>query len=95
MRTRFHIATIAVGAALFYGLSSFVATRLPGDLSWYHYPIVFPVQAALWFGKGGEDMNAFAADVTWAAECLVAGLLLDLLVLAVLRLTRRDSPPSG
>jgi hypothetical protein len=85
VKTKWHLATIGIGAALWYLLSSWITPHLPSVLSWYHYPFVVPVYFALLFGEGGENMNVRAGEISWVVESLLIGVLADVVVLVSLR----------
>lgn len=91
MRIWKHVVIIGVSAAVFYGVALLVMDRFDGNMSWYHYPFIAPVNVALYFGKGGEDMNAIAGNVFWALECITFGLLVDGVVVFARRILNRSS----
>lgn len=93
MKPWVHVVIVLVGGAFFYALVGAWSDSL-GNFSprWYHEPIVFPLRVALWFSDNPHDLNAPVANVVWTLECVVAGLLVDLLALTGVRYFRSRKP---
>jgi hypothetical protein len=86
MKLWMHFAVTIAGSALFFALIAAWSASL-GNFSprWYHESIVFPVRAALWFGGNPHNLNAVIVYSTWLLECLVAGLAIYSIVVAIVR----------
>ncbi len=77
MKLYWHLVLVATGGGSFALLGELVNRTMVAEAAWYHGPLVLPVYVALEFGKGGEDLNAFAGNLTWFIECLLFGLICD------------------
>ena len=95
MSARRHIAVIVLGSVGFAIISVLVARKLTGaHLDWYYAPFLLPLYVAQIFGKGGEDLSALAATLTWFLECVTFGVLCDLAFVFLRRNKRSDDKPN-
>ena len=84
MKLKIHFTIIVVGAALFAIYCVSRQTENIAEVTWYRHPLVVPMAAGYTFGSR-EHMNATAFYSVWIAECLVAGVALDLIAWFVRR----------
>jgi hypothetical protein len=87
-----HIGVVLLAAALAYGVTYITTNGLrdQGEDSTFGIRLKIPTQVGRYFAGPNQKVNPIAFNVAVVGECLVDGVMLDVVVLGFLAFRRRN-----
>jgi hypothetical protein len=91
-----HCGIIALGSVFSFGVLflMLLETNANGLSSWWSIALRVPIWAGTKYAVGVNQIDSAAFYTAWIAECVVGGILIDLVTSVAIRKKRSASPPA-